>query len=201
MLYNYTELRNQILKRLEKELKSKRLTHTFGVETTAIALARMNHISDQDASIAALLHDIAKNLDKDRLEDLVKHSEYAAKLDPLQKYPHLLHAFAGAEIVQRDYPELPEDIVNAVRFHTTGRPFMGTLEKIIFAADYIEPGRKPFPGLEMAREMTFKDLDAGVLLILKQTDAYLHAQGESYHPLTRETYHYMLDIMEAKQNR
>lgn len=195
MSYEFHELRDQILKRLENTLKPKRLTHTLGVETTAVALARLYHIPDSDASIAALLHDVAKNMDIQDLEEIVLNSPYGELLSPVTKYPQLLHGFAGAELVQNEYPEVSEDIVNAVRFHTTGRPHMSTLEKIIFAADYIEPGRKPFPGLETAREATFKDLDQGVLIILEQTLNYLKSLNQISHPLTLETYMYMQETV------
>lgn len=195
MSYEYHAFRDQILKRLERVLKPKRLTHTLGVESTAVALARIYHISAQEASLAALLHDVAKNMDIKDLEQIVLNSEYAELLSPVSEYPQLLHAYAGAEIVNTDYPELSEDLVNAVRFHTTGRPGMSTLEKIIFVSDYIEPGRKPFPGLETAREAAFKDLDLGVLIVLKQTLEYLKTQNQTCHSLTVQTYMYMQEQM------
>ena len=201
MSYEYHEFRDQILKVLERVLKPKRLTHTLGVETTAIALARLYHVSDTEASIAALLHDIAKNMDQEILESLVLHSPYGELLSPIDKYPQLLHAFAGAEWILEKYPQVSEEIVNAVRFHTTGRPYMGTLEKIIFVSDYIEPGRKPFPGLETAREATFKDLDQGVSIVLKQTLEYLKAQNQESHILTSQTYAYMQEFMAEQESR
>ncbi len=192
MPYDYDALRGQILKRLEKELKPKRLFHTLSVEATAVALAVVHHENVQDASLAGLLHDMAKNREKESLLSLIRNSELSDFYGDLRPYPQLLHAFGGAELVRKEYPELSENIINSIRFHTTGKPAMGTLEKIIFTADYIEPGRQSFHGLEEARELVFHDLDDGVLLILSQTIAYLeeNQDGAACYPLTRDAYRY-----------
>ena len=183
--WGYEELRGQIMEMLAKTLKPKRFTHTLGVESTAVALARLHDESPEKASIAALLHDMAKNRTDEDLLDICRKN--AIDLHPNERYISLLHAFAGSVLAREAYPGLPEEIYTAIRYHSTGRPHMSTLEKIIFSADYIEPTRKPFRGLETARERTFADLDKGCVLILEQTISYLKEKKQAIHPLTQET--------------
>ncbi|MBC8543188.1 bis(5'-nucleosyl)-tetraphosphatase (symmetrical) YqeK [Bianquea renquensis] len=183
--WGYEELRGQIMEMLAKTLKPKRFTHTLGVESTAVALARLHDESPEKASIAALLHDMAKNRTDEDLLDICRKN--AIDLHPNERYISLLHAFAGSVLAREAYPGLPEEIYTAIRYHSTGRPHMSTLEKIIFSADYIEPNRKPFQGLETARERTFADLDKGCILILEQTISYLKEKKQAIHPLTQET--------------
>ena len=76
----------------------------------------------------------------------------------------LLHAKAGAILARDEYDIEDEDILNAIRFHTVGRPNMSLLEKIVFVADYIEPLRKPLPNIDKIREAAFEDIDLAVYL-------------------------------------
>ena len=89
--------------------------------------------------------------------------------------PELLHAKTAAYAAEHIFGEAPE-ICGAIRWHTTGRPDMTTLEKIIYIADYMEPSRD-FPGVEALREMAQLDLDGAVLLALEQTLRHLQALG------------------------
>ena len=184
----YQNLREDILKWVEGRLKPKRFLHTLGVEETAILLARTYGIDPQKASLAALLHDNAKNLDTNVLEQICqKHfPEYNLTLE----FSSVFHAFAGSITAAEKYPELSDEIIQAVCFHTTGRPQMTTLEKIIYAADYAEPSREPFPGLELIREQLFKNLDEGVRLMLQQTVDYVKMKKKKIHPLTITTLEY-----------
>ena len=189
----YKKLRGEIIDRLQKELKDSRYRHTLGVESTAVALARRFGADEQEASIAALLHDVAKYVPAEEQLEWIRKGKIGAQFPDIDQYPKLLHAFAGAEICAHDYPQLPECVIDAIRYHTTGRSHMGLMEKIIFAADYIEPGRVQFIGLQEAREQTFADLDLGVGLILNQTIAYLEQNGAPCFPLTQEAYKHFVD--------
>lgn len=192
----YVELRQDILKWVESRIKPKRFQHTLGVEETAVLLARTFGANPQDASLAALLHDNAKNLDPQELYALCQ--KYYPEYHLTPEYASVLHAFAGAVEARKRYPDLPEDLINAVCFHTTGRPGMSQLEKIIYAADFAEPGRDPFPGLELIRERLFQDLDEGVRCILQQSVNYVIMKKKKIHPLTLTTLDY---YNEELQNR
>jgi predicted HD superfamily hydrolase involved in NAD metabolism len=100
--------------------------------------------------------------------------------------PVLLHAPLGAELARRECGVHRESVLNAIRFHTTGRPGMSLLEKVIFVADYIEPGRD-FPGVERVRESALVDLDEAMLRALDQTIAYVLERAQLLHPITLET--------------
>ncbi|MCI8632689.1 MAG: HD domain-containing protein [Lachnospiraceae bacterium] len=184
----YQELRNDILAWLSKRLKPKRITHTLGVEETAVALARIWENDVYEASLAALLHDNAKNLDTQFLYEICQ-KEYPSFSLSLE-YASVLHAFAGASIAAKRYPMLSEDIIYAICYHTTARPHMSLLEKIIYAADFAEPGRESIPGLEIIRERLFIDLEAGIRQILQQTVSYVNLKKKKIHPLTLDALQY-----------
>ncbi|MFQ9802345.1 MAG: bis(5'-nucleosyl)-tetraphosphatase (symmetrical) YqeK [Clostridia bacterium] len=177
--WGYEELRGQIMEMLAKTLKPKRFTHTLGVESTAVALARLHDESRRrlpSRPCSTIWRRIGPMRD---LLDICRKS--AIDLHPNERYISLLHAFAGSVLAREAYPGLPEEIYTAIRYHSTGRPHMSTLE-IIFSADYIEPNRKPFQGLETARERTFADLDKGCILILEQTISYFEREKASDTP-------------------
>ena len=185
---NYQSLRADILDWVEARIKPKRFQHTLGVEETAVQLARIYGVNPYEASIAALLHDNAKNLTNEELYRICQ--TYYPQYNLTQEYSSVFHAFAGAITAKRRYSELSNDVINAICFHTTGRPNMSTLEKIIYAADYAEPGREPFPGLELIREYLFNDLDDGIRHMLQQTVDYVKMKKKKIHPLTITTLDY-----------
>lgn len=184
----YQSLRADILDWVEARIKPKRFQHTLGVEETAVQLARIYGVNPYEASIAALLHDNAKNLSNEELYRICQ--TYYPQYNLTQEYSSVFHAFAGAITAKRRYSELSNDVINAICFHTTGRPNMSTLEKIIYAADYAEPGREPFPGLELIREYLFNDLDDGIRHMLQQTVDYVKMKKKKIHPLTITTLDY-----------
>lgn len=89
------------------------------------------------------------------------------------------------------------DILNAIHNHTTGRPGMSLLEKIIFVADYMEPGRRQAPRLEQIRRTAFVDLDRAVLLILEDTLNYLQDSDSVIEKTTQDTYEYYRERLEG----
>ena len=123
---------------IEKNFSEKRKVHTEGVRRTAIALAEKYGADVEKAELAALFHDMYRGVSEDVLNYYIKH------LDLDKKYLNncnLAHSKIAAIIMKRDYGIEDEDIINAVSYHTTGRPGMSLLEKIIYIADAIEPNR------------------------------------------------------------
>lgn len=174
---------------MEKRQDSKRFEHTLGVEYTAAALAMRYGCDVQDAQIAGLLHDCAKCLtDEKRLSICRKRRIPITAVE--KKNPFLLHAKVGAYLAQKKYGIKNQDILNAIRSHTTGRRNMSTLEKIVFIADYIEPGRTHAPNLAEVRQLAFVDLDKAFLRILEDTLDYLNDTGGDIDPMTEETWNY-----------
>lgn len=182
----------EISKDLKKRLSPKRYQHTIGVCYTAICLAMRYQISLEQAGIAGLLHDCAKyGSDEDIRKRCIKHNLPMTEEDYTILAP--LHAKLGAYYARSRYHVDDTDILNAIQYHTTGRENMSELEKIIFVADYIEPGRNKADHLTELRSLAFQDLDHAVLLIAKGTIDYLEKQNLPIMQLTRKAYAYYLE--------
>ena len=181
----------KIRKTLEKELEPKRFEHTLGVEYTAASLAMRYDVSIEDALVAGLLHDCAKCISGEKLIDICEKQHIDIN-NVERKNPSLLHTKVGEYLAQEIYDIHDSDILNAIRYHTTGRPGMSILEKIVFIADYIEPGRKQAPNLEEIRKLAFTDLDNALIRILEDTLAYLKDSEDEVDPMTRKTYEYYI---------
>lgn len=187
----------KIRKSMEKALDSKRYEHTVGVEYTAAALAMRYGVSVMDARLAGLLHDCAKCLSDDkRLTICEKHNISVSEYE--RKNPSLLHAKVGSFLAEEEYGVTDSDVLNAILNHTTGRPAMSLFEKIIFIADYIEPGRDKATNLDEIRQLAFVDLDAALLRILEDTLKYLEGSAEEVDPMTRKTYEYYCGLKEME---
>ena len=185
------------MKHLRKEIKkvqdSKRYEHTLGVEYTAAALAMRFGADMENAQIAGLLHDCAKCIsDQEKLSICKKHKIPITESE--QKAPFLLHAKVGAYLAKHKYGVEDQDILNAITYHTTGRENMSLLEKIVFVADYIEPGRKHAPNLAEIRFLAFQDLDNALIRILEDTLNYLGTSEGEVDPVTELTYKYYSNL-------
>ena len=200
--HNETKQHNMYdLKELRKAMKevqsSKRFEHTKGVEYISAALAMRYGASMADALAAGLLHDCAKCLTDDKqLSICEKHGLVVT--DAEKKNPFLLHSKVGACLAEHKYGIKNKDVLNAIRNHTTGRPGMSLLEKIVFIADYIEPGRKDAVNLTDIRRLAFEDLDRALLYILEDTLKYLEEAGGDVDPRTHETWEYYHNLYNNK---
>ena len=135
---------------VKKNLKENRFIHTLGVIEEAKKLAKINGVSEEKAEMAALCHDIAKNIPKTEMLEIMKENNIILTED--------------------------EEILSAIRWHTTGKENMTKLEKIIYIADMIEPSRD-FDGVEELRKVTLENLNKGVLMGLTQTIKFLLKKG------------------------
>lgn len=179
----------EIRKKLKKELDSKRYEHTLGVEFTASALA-MRYGEDIDkARLAGLLHDCAKCLTNKKRLSICEKNNIEISLVELNN-PFLLHSKVGKYLAQKKYGIDDPGVLSAIEFHTTGKPNMSLLEKIVFIADYIEPGRKQAANLNEIRQLAFVDIDKCLIKILGDTLTYLKASGNELDPNTEETYNF-----------
>lgn len=159
-------------------LKPGRIAHVKGCEEEAVRLAQRWGADADSAAEAAILHDITKKLVLS--EQLLLCERYGIMVDSFEaESAKLLHAKTGAAIARERFG-VPEDICSAIRWHTTGKPEMALLDKIIYLADYIEPSRD-FEGLSKLRELAYKNLDAAMarglsmcLEDLKSYDVPLH---------------------------
>ena len=150
------------------------------------------HVSKEDVYTAAFYHDCTKNEDQTRLL-----KEYGIEpAEELLRSPAVIHAFTGAERLKREGKSI--SVVNAVRYHTTGRPNMTEIEKIIFIADYIEENRE-YESCKSARnaylqgEKTVENLDKLIYTVLKYTVDHIKEKKAYIHPLTIEAMEYYND--------
>lgn len=176
-------------KKLQKHLDKGRYQHTLGVMYTCASLAMAYHYDMEKAMLAGLLHDCAKNVPNDKkLELCKKHHIEVTQVE--RENPFLLHAKVGAWIAKKKYDVKDEEVLHAIRVHTTGEPEMGTLDMILFIADYIEPHRDKASNLPMIREMAFQNLEQTVEKILYDTLHYLNEKSGRIDPTTEATYEY-----------
>ena len=160
---------------LKENLKENRYEHTLGVVETAKELAKINGEDIKKAEIAALAHDVAKNMTIDSMRKIIEDNNIELPYETL-KTPELWHSIIAPIIGEEVFGIKDKDILNAMRWHTTGRENMTTLDKIIYMADMIEP-RRNFPEVDKIRKITFEDLDSGFLMALNHTIKYLLSKG------------------------
>lgn len=187
----------EIQEELRIKLKGNRFEHTLGVQYTSVCLAMKYGCNLKKAELAGLLHDCAKQIaEKDMVELCEKYGEDISDFE--YKHPFLLHGKAGACLAKMTYDIKDEEILNAIRNHTTGRENMSLLEQIVFVADYIEPGRKEAKNLEFLRKIAFEDLDLATLKILEQTLEYLEQTGASVDQRTVVTRDFYKELLRSK---
>lgn len=176
-------------RKLQSALSIERYIHTMGVVKTALKLADTYGADSYKVQAASLLHDCVKDYPDDMKRRFCK--EFHVEVDEIMlSCIDLTHAFLGSEVAKREYGVVDEEILDAIRYHTTGRKNMGIIEKIVFIADYIEPNRKSFDTLEEARKLAFEDIDKAMAFILKCTIDYVNERNRPLHPLSVGAFEY-----------
>lgn len=191
----------EIEERIGKVLSEKRFFHTRGVMYTSASLAMFYGANMEHAMLAGLLHDCAKYLsESEQLHQCSKHHLPVREVE--KRNPYLLHAKVGAYFAEKKYGITDPEILSAITWHTTGKPAMSVMDKIVFIADYIEPGRKMIEGLPEIRTMAFQDLDRTVYKILDNTLHYLKKDKEGKKKeidcMTHEAYNYYKELLKRK---
>lgn len=181
--------RIDITEKLKEKLSVKRFEHSISVEYTAGNMAFIHGVDYEKALIAGLLHDCAKYLSSDK-----KIKKCEKRNIPISKFeydnPELLHAKLSALYAKEKYGITDQEILSAITWHTTGKPNMSALDKIIYIADYIEPNRPYLPDIDIIRHEAYTDLDRCLLHILYNTIHYLGKRGSIIDSITKETYEY-----------
>ena len=166
-------------------LKPSRIAHVAGCESEAVLLAMRCGENADAAAETAILHDITKRLTRE--EHLLLCEKYGIICDKSElENEKLLHAVTGAAL-SKDMFGISDEIYSAIRYHTTGKPDMTLLEKIIYLADYIEPTRD-FEGVEALREAVYEDIDKGLSLAFEMSLAEVRSYGIEPHKNTVEAY-------------
>ena len=176
-------------KKLQKYLDEARFQHTLGVMFTSASLAMVHGYDLMDARTAGLLHDCAKCIPNKKKIKLCE--QHHIRITDFEKdHPFLIHAKLGAWIAEKKYDVQDKEILSAITYHTTGRPRMSVLEKIIYIADYIEPMRDKAPNLAVIRRTAFQDLDECMYLILRDSLAYLEQNPDDLDTATQDAFDY-----------
>jgi predicted HD superfamily hydrolase involved in NAD metabolism len=185
--------REEALKLVKEQLTDHRYQHTLGVMETAIALAKQYGENEQKAELAAIFHDYAKFRPKGEMKEII--ATHGFPQDLLEFNSELWHAPAGAFLVEKEAGISDLEVLDAIRYHTSGRPGMNLLEKIIYLADYIEPGRH-FPGVEEVRETAKESLDKALIMAMKNTIIFLMKKNQTVYPDTFYTYNDLIKKLE-----
>jgi predicted HD superfamily hydrolase involved in NAD metabolism len=184
-----------IRREVEKELPRKRWIHTTGVVQSAIELARKFGADSEKAELAALLHDYAKYWTADKMQTMIR--KYEADHDVLQYEFELWHGPAAAAAARVQFQITDQAVLNAIRYHTSGRVGMSTLEKVVCLADYIEPNRD-YDGVQHIRACAEEGLEKGLIAGLDQTLSFLIRKGKKVFPQTILARNYLIDEWNAR---
>ncbi|PSL41234.1 putative HD superfamily hydrolase involved in NAD metabolism [Planomicrobium soli] len=178
-----------MLQKVKKRLPEKRFNHVVGVVDTATELAQRFDVPEPKAQVAAILHDVAKFSDRDWMKSIIIEQN----MDPLllDYHAELWHAPVGAYIAEKEFGVEDEDILNAIRYHTTGRAEMSDLEKVIYIADLVEPGRK-FSGVEELRQLKEQGLDVMMEASIKHTIDFLTSKNQPVYPDSLKCYEHFV---------
>jgi predicted HD superfamily hydrolase involved in NAD metabolism len=177
--------REEALKIVKEQLTDHRYQHTLGVMETAIALAKQYGADEKKAEMAAIFHDYAKFRPKDEMKQIILTKNFPQDL--LHYHAELWHAPAGAYLVEKEAGIKDKEVLDAIRYHTSGRPGMTLLEKVIYLADYIEPGRH-FPGVDEVRALAKENFDTALIQAVKNTILFLMKKNQPVYPDSFKTY-------------
>ncbi len=171
---------------LKQNIDEKRLQHSIGTANEAVKLAKAYGADITKAEIAGLLHDVAKGKCKHGFMKLA--DEYRIEVDEIEaENVELIHGKLGAAMIEKQLGIHDEEILSAIRWHTTGRRGMTLLEKIIYLADLIEPNRH-FEGIDDIRRMAYQNIDKAMREALKQVMSFVQDKGFALHPHSIEAY-------------
>lgn len=182
-------LEEQINKDIRERLSEHRYKHSIGVMKKAEELAKYYGLDVNKARLIGLAHDIAKEMKTSEIEDYI--SKYNIELDEIERSnSELVHAKIGADICKRKY-NFDEQMVEAVKYHTTGNPKMDMMAKIIFVADKVEETRD-YQGLEERKKLAFEDIDKTIIETINYTTKNSIDRGKLIHPDSIHTRNYLI---------
>ena len=183
-----------IQNKLINDIGEKRFKHSLRVAETAVKLADNYGLDPKKAFLAGLIHDCAKYNE----EAYIKKYNIDFSIYPVCSIKDpVLHSFLGAEVAKKVYNIYDRDVLKAIEYHTTGRPDMSDLEKIIFIADAIEPARD-FEGIDKIRKLAFENLNKAMLNLLDSNIIFLIGKKALINPLSFEARNYLIEEKNGK---
>ena len=181
--------KKKLINYLKTKIDDKRLKHSVNTAKEAVYLAKKYNSDPDKAYLAGLLHDVAKGLSGADLENTA--NQYGIEIDEYEVVnPELIHGKIGAVMVNKQLGIEDKDILGAIRWHTTGHKNMTLLEKIIYLADIIEPGRK-FLHVNIIKRLAYQDIDQAMVFALEHIFEFVKSKGFSLHPESIEAYHFL----------
>ena len=186
--------REELIEAVSSQMPEKRWIHTLGVMETAVKLAKQYGADPVKADLAAILHDVAKYWPIQKLEDILVNNRLNDELLTYDK--QLWHAEVGAYVAEHDYGVQDKEVLDAIRYHTSGRVGMTLLDKVVCLADYMEPGRD-FPGVNNIRELANHSLEKALIAGLDSTITHLLSRRQIVYPLTLLSRNDLIKQLEA----
>lgn len=179
---------------VKERVTEKRYIHTLGVEEKAAELARKYGADERKVRIAAILHDIAKSMEVDKMEDICRNNFSDELSEEDLKVSEILHGFAGYLIVKNELKIEDNEILEAIKYHTIGKKGLSLVGRIIYIADGIEKNRV-YPGVDKIRELTDNNLDEGIIYEIDRKVIYLQSLNGKIHKNTIEMRNWLKDSL------
>ncbi|ACT02648.1 bis(5'-nucleosyl)-tetraphosphatase (symmetrical) YqeK [Paenibacillus sp. JDR-2] len=176
--------REQMIESVKSQMPEKRWKHVEGVMETSIILAGRFGEDPVKAELAAILHDVAKYWPIAKMEQIIREQQLDQGL--LNHDKALWHAEVGYWVAEHEYGVKDREVLDAIRYHTSGRVGMTKLDKVVCLADYMEPGRD-FPGIDRIRELSETSLEQALIAGFDSTIFFLLEKGNRIYPLTVES--------------
>ncbi|MBY9080646.1 bis(5'-nucleosyl)-tetraphosphatase (symmetrical) YqeK [Paenibacillus sp. HN-1] len=188
--------REALIESVSSQMPEKRWKHTLGVMKTSVELAQRYGGDPERAETAAILHDVAKYWPVERMREIIEDNGLSAEL--LRYDKQLWHAEVGAFVAEKEYGITDREVLDAIRFHTSGREGMTLMDKIVCLADYMEPGRD-FPGVDRIRKLAKSSLEEGLLAGFDSTISLLLEKQKIVFPLTVLARNDLVRALEEKE--
>ncbi|MDF2839439.1 MAG: hypothetical protein K0Q99_210 [Clostridia bacterium] len=181
---------NSIKEYLRNTLSANRYMHSENTAITAERLAKNYGVDSQKAYIAGLIHDCTRELEIGTQQEMLR--SLRKQVDELTYHiKELLHAHTAEYLIVDQFGINDEEIISAVRFHTTGKENMTMLEKILFLSDVVEPSRN-FPGADYIRQLSMENIDEALLAAFDSSIRFLIGKRSLIHPNTFIARNYIL---------
>ena len=194
--YIYEELNYFDIKRIKKDLKEKlsknRYEHSLRVANYCKRLAQIYKADENKAYLSGLVHDCAKNLEEYYMLNKKVNSDIILDIEE-KNNPKIQHAPIGAAVCKNLYGISDNEIISAVRYHTTARENMSLIEKILFISDKIEPNRE-YDTVEELRKIADYDIDKAIIKFLNDSFEYLEKNSQKIHPLSVKARDYLVNM-------
>ena len=171
---------------VRSRLSDKRYEHTINVKKMAVKLAKHYGTDPEQAALAALLHDSAKELPKDEMRAIMQAHPESAQGGEARPTP-VWHGICAAILARTEWGVTDEAVLSAIACHTAGKAGMTQLDKILYLAD-MTSAERDWPGVEKLRKLEMKDLDAAMLAALKQTNGFVLSEGKPLDPESKAAY-------------